>query len=74
MTKREEQQADLFCLGCILRECDQQALGCLFRLNTRPNWQQKRKALHEQRKAAKRAAETGRTKYFREYKQLVKTI
>lgn len=74
VSKRAEEQANLFCVGCILRTCDEQSLHCRFRLLTKPNWQQKRKARHERRKAGKRAAETGRTSYWREYKQGKKAI
>lgn len=69
ISKRDELQANLFCSDCKLRKCNEQALGCVFRLLTRPNWQQKRKAANERKKARKRAKETGRTKYWREYKQ-----
>lgn len=69
MSKRTELQANLFCKDCKLRVCDEQALGCTFRLYTKPNWQQKRKIKDDRKLAKKRAKETGRTKYFREYKR-----
>lgn len=57
------------CLDCKERVCNEQALGCLYRLYTKPNWAQKRKQRHEKIKSQKRKSETGRTKYWREYKQ-----
>lgn len=69
MSKRSQLQINLFCIGCKLRSCDEQALGCTFRLYTIPNYQQKRKAKADRVKDKKRANETGRTKYWREYKQ-----
>lgn len=62
ISKRDELQANLFCSDCKLRKCNEQALGCVFRLLTRPNWQQKRKAANERKKARKRAKENGRKK------------
>jgi len=60
-------QLDLICTQCILKVCDEQSLHCLFRWNTKPNYNQKRKIAAEKKKAAKRATETGRTRYWREY-------
>jgi hypothetical protein len=60
------EQASLLCLTCDLLFCDQQALGCQFRLFTKPNYNQKRKAANDKKREAKRATETGRTKYWRE--------
>lgn len=60
-------QLDLICTQCILRTCDEQSLHCQYRWQTNPNWIQKRKIANEKKKAGKRAAETGRTKYWREY-------
>ena len=69
MNKRTQAQINLFCVNCKLKDCDEQALGCTYRLYTKPNWQQKRKIKNDRRLAKKRASETGRTKYFREYKR-----
>ena len=41
---------DLWCLQCWLKTCDEQSLWCGYRLHTKPNWIQKRKAADERRK------------------------
>lgn len=76
MSKRTDLQANLFCVDCKLKTCDEQALGCTFRLYTKPNWQQKRKIKNDRKLARKHAKETGRTKYWREHKRqyLIKRI
>lgn len=67
--KSRQLQANLFCQDCKLRTCNEQALGCLFRLHTVPNAHQKRKAANDARREEKRAGESPRTRYWREWKQ-----
>ena len=66
-TQMPDSQIDFICLECPLKECDQQSLWCKFRLQTNPNWMQKRKIADDKKKLEKRASESGRTKYWREY-------
>lgn len=61
------EQLELLCLTCILKACDEQSLHCRLRLFTNPNWMQKRKIADDKKREAKRAKESGRTKYWREY-------
>lgn len=69
MSGKEHRRYSILCVGCRVKECDMQSLYCNYRLQTNPNWAQRRKMLDDQRREAKRAQESDRTRYWREHKQ-----